>query len=98
MADYDRSPSVGVGAGDSSSGGGIPLPPETDQQVIEAVRTAYFLDPDLPENAFDVDAVNRVVFLRGTVPTLDMKRHAESVAAQVVGVDRVINELHVVQP
>jgi len=98
MADCEGSSSVGVGAGDSSSGGGIPLPPETDQQVIDAVRTAYFLDPDLPENAFDVDSINHVVFLRGVVPTLDMKRRAETVAAQVLGVNRVINELRLAQP
>ncbi|HUX86791.1 MAG TPA: BON domain-containing protein [Chloroflexota bacterium] len=98
MSDCERPPSVGVGAGDSSSGGGIPLPPETDQEVIDAVRTAYFLDPDLPENAFDVESVNHVVFLRGVVPTLDMKRRAEAVAAQVLGVNRVINELRLAQP
>lgn len=88
----------GVGAGDASSGGGIPLPPETDQQVIDAVREAFFLDPDLPADAVEVDSCNRVVLLRGVVASEEIKRCAERVAAQVQGVDRVINELRLAQP
>jgi osmotically-inducible protein OsmY len=88
----------GLGASDSSSGGGIPLPPVTDQDVIDAVRTAYFLDPDLPCDEFDVDSVHHIVYLRGIVPTLELKKQAERVAAQVVGVNRVINELQVASP
>lgn len=91
-------PEAGVGAGDSSSGGGIPVPPENDQQVTQAVRLAYFLDPDLPEDAFEVVTINRVVYLRGVVPTRDIKQRAEEVAAQVQGVQRVVNELRVVGP
>lgn len=88
----------GVGAGDGSSGGGIPLPPETDQEVIEAVRAAFFLDPVLPADAFEVQSHDRVVYLRGVVGSLDIKRRAESVAAQVQGVNLVINELQLAQP
>lgn len=83
----------GVGAGDSSSGGGIPLPPQTDQEVIEAVRDAFLLDPVLPADAFEVDSCNRVVYLRGVVASEEIKQRAESVAAQVQGVNLVINEL-----
>ena len=88
----------GVGAGDSSSGGGIPLPPETDQEVIDAVRAAFFLDPDLPADAFEIQSMDHVVYLRGVVGTRDIKQRAECVAAQVQGVDRVINELQLAQP
>lgn len=98
MAQCGELPEGGVGAGDSSSGGGAPVPPENDQQVTEAVRLAYFLDPDLPEDAFDVVTIDRVVYLRGIVPTREMKRRAEEVAAQVQGVNRVVNELRVVGP
>jgi hypothetical protein len=87
----------GVGAGDASSGGGIPLPPQTDQEVTNAVRTAFFLDPILPEDVCQVLTINRVVFLRGVVPTLDLKRRAEQVTTQVQGVDRVVNELRLPQ-
>ena len=88
----------GVGAGDASSGGGIPLPPETDQEVIDAVRDAFFLDPDLPAGTFAVDSHDHVVYLRGVVASEAIKRRAEGVAAQVQGVNRVINELQLAQP
>ena len=98
MAQCDLPPEGGVGAGDSSSGGGIPLPPENDQQVTEAVRMAYFLDPDMPDDAFEVLTIDRVVFLRGVVPSADMKHRAEQIASQVQGVNRVVNELRVAIP
>lgn len=88
----------GVGAGDNSSGGGIPLPPSTDQEVIEAVRMAFFLDPILPDDLAAIDSIDHTVYLRGVVPTLDLKQRAESVATQVLGVNRVINELRLAQP
>lgn len=88
----------GVGAGDGSSGGGTVLEPATDQQVENAVRAAYFLDPDLPADGFEVVSIDRTVYLRGVVPTVELKRRAESVAAQVQGVNRVVDELRVARP
>ncbi len=98
MSQFQQPPEGGVGAGDSSSGGGIPVFPETDQEVIEAVKTAFYLDPDLPEDLCDVVSIDRVVYLRGVVPTSDLKARAEEVAAQVQGVNRVVNELRVAGP
>lgn len=95
MAQCGQPPEAGVGGGSPLSGPGEPLYPSTDQEVIDAVRTAYFLDPILPEDAFEVDSINHVVYLRGVVPSLDLKRRAERVAGQVMGVNRVINELRV---
>jgi osmotically-inducible protein OsmY len=86
----------GVGAGDSSSGGGIPIWPDTDQDVIDAVRQAFFLDPDLPEDLGDVVSIDRVVYLRGLVPTRELRELAVRVASQVQGVNRVVDELRVV--
>lgn len=95
MAQFQQPPEGGVGAGDASSGGGIPDFPETDQQVIDAVKTAFFLDPDLPEDVCDVVSIDRVVYLSGVVATPDLKRRAQEVAAQVQGVNRVVNQLQV---
>jgi osmotically-inducible protein OsmY len=85
-----------VGAGDAGSGGGIPIRPETDQDVIDAVRLAFFLDPDLREDVCDIVSVNRVVYLRGLVPTPDVRQRVVHVASQVLGVNRVVDELRVV--
>jgi osmotically-inducible protein OsmY len=98
MAQCGPPPEGGVGAGDSSSGGGIPIPPETDQEVIDAVRTAFFLDPILEEDAFDVLSIDRVVYLRGVVSSPDLKQRAAEVAAKVQGVNRVVNQLRVAGP
>jgi osmotically-inducible protein OsmY len=78
-----------------SSGGGIPLEPATDQDVMDAVRTAFFLDPILPEDICDVVSIDRVVYLRGLVPSTDLRDLALHVASQVQGVDRVVDETHV---
>jgi osmotically-inducible protein OsmY len=85
-----------VGAGDAGSGGGIPIRPETDQDVIDAVRLAFFLDPDLREDVCEVVSLNRVVYLRGLVPTPDVRQRVVHVASQVQGVNRVVDELRVV--
>jgi hypothetical protein len=98
MIDRSQPLGGGVGAGDGSSGGNIPLPPQTDQEVIAAVRIAFFLDPDLPEDLGEVDSVEHTVYLRGVAPTPFLKQRAEQVAAQVLGVNRVINELRVARP
>lgn len=97
MHQDDQRPEGGVGAGDSSSGGGIPLPPETDQQVTDAVYTAFFLDPDLSEKACDVVTISRVVYLRGVVASIEQKQRIERVVTAVQGVERVVSRLQVVQ-
>lgn len=98
MPRCEPQPEGGVGGGTPMSGPGDPLFPQTDQEVMDAVRTAYFLDPDLPEDAFEVLSVDRVVYLRGVVATPEIKHRAESVAGQVLGVNRVVNELRLAQP
>ena len=93
MERIDPRPEGGVGAGDASSGGGVPLVPETDQELAEAVHAAFFLDAVLPDRGMDVRANDRVVYLRGTVETQEMRQQAEVVAARVQGVNRVVNML-----
>ena len=87
-------PEAGVGA----SGGGPPehgYPPEprTDQEVIEAVRTAFFLDPDFADEQFEILSENGVVTLRGFVRSEDERRRAIDIASDVQGVNRVIDQL-----
>jgi osmotically-inducible protein OsmY len=86
----------GVGASGGDSGGGIPLPPVTDQDLIDAVRQAFFLDPILPENVCEIDASRGSVYLRGLVPSSDLRQRAVHVASQVQGVNRVYDETRVV--
>lgn len=87
-------PEGGVGA----SGGGPPAegyPPEprTDQDIIDAVRTAFFLDPDFTTHQFEITSEDGVVTLRGFVRSEDERRRAITIVTDVQGVDRVVDEL-----
>jgi len=50
---------------------------------------------DTPERKINVDVVNNVVTLRGTVDTNEQKVKAERVAIETEGVKRVVNQLKV---
>lgn len=87
-------PEGGVGA----SGGGPPAegyPPEprTDQDVIDAVCAAFFLDPDLSTHQFEVVSDDGVVTLRGYVRSEEERHRAIDVAGDAEGVRRVVDEL-----
>ncbi len=87
-------PEAGVGA---SGGGpppeGYPPPPRTDQQVTDAVRQAFFLDPTFSERQFRVETVGGVVRLAGDVRTEDERQRALEIVTAVPGVQRVQDEL-----
>lgn len=52
-------------------------------------------NPDTPERKINVDVVNNVVTLRGTVESMEQKTEAETVAKQTEGVKSVKNMLKV---
>jgi hyperosmotically inducible periplasmic protein len=52
-------------------------------------------DATTPERKINVDVMDKVVTLRGTVPTLEAKEQAESIAKGVEGVKNVNNRLMV---
>ena len=94
MGDRYIPPEAGVGA---SGGGppaeGYPPTPRTDQDIIDAVCAAFFLDPDLSTHQFQVESDDGVVTLHGYVRSEDERRRAIEIASDVEGVDRVIDDL-----
>jgi hypothetical protein len=90
-ADYDRdraeyerdkgSSTIGQGANDS--------------WLWFKTRSALMTTDDLRESTINVDAVNDVITLRGTVETAAQKTKAEQVAKDIEGVKSVKNELKV---
>src|SRR5262249_25690351 len=52
-------------------------------------------DADTPARKINVDVVNKVVTLRGTVDTAEQKAEAEYIARNAEGVKRVVNQLKV---
>ena len=83
-ADYEKekgSSTIGSGANDS--------------WLWFKTRTALMTTNDLRESTIDVDVVNDVVTLKGTVETAAQKTKAEQVAKDIDGVKSVKNELKV---
>ena len=83
-ADYERdkgSSTIGWGANDS--------------WLWFKTRTALLTTNDLRESTINVDVVNDVVTLKGTVETAAQKTKAEQVAKDIDGVKSVKNELKV---
>jgi hyperosmotically inducible protein len=83
-AEYERdkgSSTIGAGANDS--------------WLWFKTRAAMLTTSDLRESTIDVDVVNDVVTLKGTVETAAQKTKAEQVAKDIDGVKSVKNELKV---
>ena len=83
-AEYERdkgSSTIGQGANDS--------------WLWFKTRAALLTTNDLRESTINVDAVNDVITLRGTVETAAQKAKAEQVAKDIDGVKSVKNELKV---
>lgn len=83
-AEYERdrgSSTIGTGANDS--------------WLWFKTRAALLTTSDLRESTIDVDAVNDVITLKGTVETAAQKTKAEQVAKGIEGVKSVKNELKV---
>ena len=83
-ADYERdkgSSTIGSGANDS--------------WLWFKTRAAMLTTADLRESTINVDVVNDVVTLKGSVATAEQKKKAEEVAKGIDGVKSVKNELKV---
>ena len=64
-----------------------------DASITAKVKTALIAAPDLKGLAIDVDTVQNVVTLNGTVPSDDVRSRAERIAKEVEGVKEVKNFL-----
>jgi hyperosmotically inducible protein len=68
---------------------------EIDDAVITSkVKAKLAADPEVNPFEIDVDTLNRVVYLRGTVETRAAMREAEKLARTTSGVLGVVNELN----
>src|SRR5215510_6177581 len=67
-----------------------------DDAWIHTKLVAKFIgDADTPGRKINVDVVNNVVTLRGTVDTAEQRAEAERIAGNTEGVKRVVNQLKV---
>jgi osmotically-inducible protein OsmY len=77
-------------------GAGEKLGASLDDAWIHTKLVAKFIgDADTPGRNINVDVVNNVVTLRGTVETAEQRAEAERIARDTEGVRRVVNQLKV---
>lgn len=68
----------------------------TDKAIVFAVEARLMVDPNVPENAIDVETQDGIVTLSGRVKTLFAKDRATKIIESVRGVQAVINLIDVV--
>lgn len=70
----------------------------TDRDLLERVRLTLQSSPYLPLRTLACYVHERVVILRGSVPTYYCKQLAQNLVAELPGVDEVNNQVAVVGP
>ena len=68
----------------------------TDGWITSRIKTKFMADDTLRASSIDVDTNDNVVTLNGAVPTEAARTKALSLAKEVEGVDRVVDNLKVV--
>lgn len=96
LSDSERRQSV-LGAASSLTGGGDDSA-ERDQEVNSQVETTLFSDSSLPKDQININTVDGVVYVRGTVATKEQIDEIERRVKGVSGVDAVINLLRLPTP
>jgi osmotically-inducible protein OsmY len=70
--------------------------PAVDKKITADVEARFRQHPDLEApDLIDVQTINRVVYLNGTVSAGLQRANAESVASQAPGVTKVVNSISV---
>lgn len=87
-AEQTSTPAAGAQRGDPS----LDRP---DAWITMKIQAKYFLDADVKGRQIDVDTVNGVVTLKGTVKDAQQKQEAEQIARETEGVKRIVNQLAV---
>lgn len=96
LSDSERRKSV-LGAASSLTGGGDDGA-ERDQAVNTQVESTLFSDSSLPKDQININTVDGVVYVRGTVASKEQIDEIERRVKGVSGVDAVINLLRLPTP
>ena len=64
-----------------------------DAFITTKIQSKYFLDADVKGHEINVDTLNGVVTLKGSVENEAQKKEAESIASATEGVSKVVNQL-----
>ncbi len=97
LSDAERRQTV-MGAASSLTGGGADDSAERDQTTTGRVETTLFSDKALPQGQININTVDGVVYVRGTVNSKEQIDEIERRVKGVEGVDAVINLLRLPAP
>ena len=87
---------VDRGAGNSPGGAGTRRDnPVDDAWITMKVQSKYFIHDEIKSRTVDVDTKNRIVTLKGSVPSDIAKHAAEVIAQDTEGVSKVVNNLRI---
>jgi hypothetical protein len=97
LSDTERRQGL-MGAASSLTGGGVDASAERDQEVTGRVETTLFRDNTIPQGQININTVDGVVYVRGTVSSKEQIDEIERRVKGVEGVDAVINLLRLPAP
>ncbi len=98
LSDDERRKSVMGAASSLTGGGGADDGAERDQAVNTQVESTLFSDSSLPKDQININTVDGVVYVRGTVTSKEQIDEIERRVKGVSGVDAVINLLRLPTP
>ena len=81
-----------------AAGGGADAAAQRDQEINARVEADVFRNASVPQGQININTVDGVVYIRGTVASQDLISTIEDRAKQVSGVDAVINLLRLPAP
>ena len=97
LSDSERRQGV-MGAAGALTGGGVDASAERDQAVNSRVETTLFRDNSVPQGQININTVDGVVYVRGTVGSKEQIDEIERRVKGVEGVEAVINLLRLPAP
>lgn len=98
LSDNERRQSVMGAASSLTGGGGGDESAERDQAVTGRVESALFSDGKTPKDQININTVDGVVYVRGTIGTKEQIDEIERRVKGIEGVDAVINLLRLPAP
>lgn len=82
----------------SAAGGSIDAAAQRDQEINGRVEAEVFRNASVPQSQLNINTVDGVVYIRGTVGSQELIGDIEDRAKKVSGVDAVINLLRLPAP
>lgn len=85
-------PESGLSMGESPIMDQTVLAPQTDGELEQAIRDAFFLEPNLPSDRFNIRVEEGVAYIGGANVDAKLRQRAIDVAERVQLIKRVVSD------